>query len=125
PGRTDRTRMRRLPVFALVLGLLLAVACAQITDRANKTRVLFVGNSLTYVGNLPAVFDALSHANNHGSRSDMIVAGGGTLTDRVDDGSVERALANGDYTHVVLQERGGDFMCSFGPASCQNARSAL
>jgi len=55
----------------------------------------------------------------------MIVQGGATLSQRVADGSVARALSGGTYTALVLQERGGDFMCSFGPDSCVQAREAL
>jgi hypothetical protein len=61
--------------------------------RDESAKVLFVGNSLTYVGNLPGVFDALAAANGHASSSDMIAAGGATLTHWVEDGAVSRALA--------------------------------
>jgi len=88
-------------------------------------RVLFVGNSLVYVGNLPAVFSALAAANGHTVHSDMIVQGGATLGERVADGSVARALSSHAYTTVVLQERGGDLMCAFGPDSCARSRAAL
>lgn len=87
--------------------------------------MLFVGNSLTYVGNLPAVYSALATANGHPTESDMIVRGGATLTQRVSDGSVEKALSHRAYGVLVLQERGGDFTCSFGPDSCVESRSAL
>lgn len=89
------------------------------------TSVLFVGNSLTYVGNTPAVFDALAHANGVVVSSDMIVKGGATLTQRVQDNSVARALVGKKYSAVVLQERGGDLMCSFGPDSCTESRRAI
>ena len=87
--------------------------------------VLFVGNSLTYVGNTPAVFNALATANGFTVSSDMLVKGGATLAQRVSDGSVARALASKRYTAVVLQERGGDLMCSFGPSSCVDSRKAI
>jgi hypothetical protein len=88
-------------------------------------RVLFVGNSLVYVGNLPAVFDALASRNGRIVHSDMLVKGGATLSDRLEDGSVERALGSVKYDHVVLQERGGDFLCAFGADSCQRAADSL
>ncbi|MBW8311828.1 MAG: hypothetical protein K0M64_07295 [Rhizobium sp.] len=88
-------------------------------------RVLFVGNSLIYTGNLPAVLETLSARDHHALEADMIATGGATLSDRVADGSVARALATGRYRTVVLQERGGDFLCAFGPGSCVQARAAL
>jgi hypothetical protein len=43
----------------------------------------------------------------------------------VTDGTVARALVKKHYTAVVLQERGGDLMCSFGPDSCKQSRQAI
>ena len=111
----------------LLLGL---IACFMIgscmrSDAPEGLRILFVGNSLTYVGNLPAVLGALSLANDQPTQSDMLVAAGGTLTDRLRDGSVGRAIAKRDYDVVVLQERGGDFACGFGPQVCADARASL
>jgi len=87
--------------------------------------VLFVGNSLTYVGNVPAVLSALAAANGKPFPSDMIASGGATLTQRVSDRSVVRALETNQYTALVLQERGGDLICSFGPDSCLQSRQAI
>ena len=108
--------------------LILTAACSPSNSTRTSTRshsVLFVGNSLTYVGNTPAVFDALAHANGAEISSDMIVKGGATLTQRLNDGSIARALAAKRYTAIVLQERGGDLMCSFGPKSCSDSRNAI
>jgi hypothetical protein len=77
------------------------------------------------VGNLPAVLDTLAASNKKPLQSDMIVKGGATLTERVADGSVERALAAKRYDYVVLQERGGDTICAFGPTSCKDADASL
>lgn len=92
---------------------------------AEPLRVLFVGNSLTYVGNLPAVFDALSAKNGLPTKSDMLVRGGATLTDWVRGGTVLAALEHNTYSVVVLQERGGDFACGFGPKVCEDSRASL
>ena len=110
----------------VTVGLALAIcACSRAERTPEDIRVLFVGNSLTYVGNLPAVFDAVSRANGRNTSSEMIVAPGATLTDRLNDGSVERALSGGNYSFVLLQERGGDFMCGFGPDVCEDSRKSL
>jgi hypothetical protein len=72
------------------------------------------------------VVDALSEANGFATASDMIATGGATLTNHVGTGSVAAALAAQDYSHVVLQERGGDFVCGWGPMeACENARTSL
>ena len=112
---------RLLIAFLLVASL---TVCAPIQQK-QPIAVLFVGNSLTYVGNLPAVFDALAASSGKKVQSDMIVRGGATLTQRVTDKSVERAVAAKHYDFVVLQERGGDSICSFGPTSCTESEASL
>ena len=85
--------MRR---WMLLLSLLVAgmqVPAGAMQPEAAQ-RVLFVGNSLTYVGNLPATFAALANANDQRVHSAMIVQGGATLEQRVADGSVRQALAS-------------------------------
>jgi hypothetical protein len=114
--------MHRLFAFAIAL---LCSCCASAAQEHAPVRVLFVGNSITYVGNLPAVLDALAASQMRPVQSDMIVRGGATLTDRIADRSVERAVSLRHYDYVVLQERGGDLLCSFGPKSCKDAVAAL
>lgn len=109
----------------LLLVLLAAPSCQSINNEDAPERILFVGNSLTYYGNVPALYAALGIANGHPTRSDMIVEGGATLSQRVVDGSVERALSTRKYDALVIQERGGDLLCSFGPESCVESRAAI
>jgi hypothetical protein len=115
--------MRNLVFLALLM--LVRAPCDAAERHADRERVLFVGNSLIYVGNTPAVYSALSTANGHPSSSDMIVRGGATLAQRVADGSVARALATGSYTALVVQERGGDLLCSYGSESCIESEAAI
>ena len=77
---------------------------------STPVRVLFLGNSLTYVGNLPAVFAALCQASGHVCSVEMIVKGGATLHDRVADRTLERAEVAHHFDYLVLQERGGDLI---------------
>ena len=113
--------LRLLVLFVIVL----CASCNSAKAPDDAPHVLFVGNSLTYVGNTPAVFSALSRSGNHPVVSEMIVEGGATLSQRLKDGSVARALAARHYSAVILQERGGDLLCSFGPASCAESGQAI
>ncbi len=110
---------------AIVLAALLA--CLGTASHAGEKplQVLFVGNSLTYVGNLPAVFTAMAADNGHAAHADMLVNGGATLTRWLDSGAVPRALKARHYDYVILQERGNDFACGFGPQVCKDSRRAL
>jgi hypothetical protein len=113
-------------LLILILACALGATSCQVFERQDEAiKVLFVGNSLTYVGNVPAIYSALAAAGGQPESADMIVRGGATLTQRVADGSVARALTERKYTALVLQERGGDLMCSFGPDSCPQSRQAI
>lgn len=103
--------MRRF-IAVLFLGLC-TVAAAQAGQ--GTRRVLFIGNSITYVNDLPNAFASLAP---EGTRLevDMIASGGASLADAVRDPLIAYTLAKGGYTDVILQERGGDAFC---PASCQ------
>lgn len=116
--------MRPSTLIALIV-LLISTPCGFALPQGKPDRVLFVGNSLTYVGNVPAVFSALAAANGHAVSSDMIVEAGATLSERVADGTVARALKEHEYTALVLQERGGDLICPFGPDACARSRQAI
>lgn len=115
---------RRQWLRFLLLPLLLVAGLAK-AAAPGPVQVLFIGNSLTYVGNLPAVLEALASANGHLVHTDMLVKGGATLTQWLDSGAVQRALEARRYDFVVLQERGNDFACGFGPQVCKDSRHAL
>lgn len=117
--------MRLSTTLIALIALLVSTSCGFAPPEGKPDRVLFVGNSLTYVGNVPAVFSALAATNGHALSSDMIVKGGATLSERVADGTVARALKEREYTVLVLQERGGDLLCLFGPDSCARSRQAI
>lgn len=111
---------------ALILAALLACFCTMAHAADEKPlHVLFVGNSLTYVNNLPAVLEALSAGNGKSLQADMLVKGGATLTQWLQSGAVQKALQARHYNYVVRQERGNDFACGFGPQACKDARHAL
>src|SRR5690606_22896177 len=63
--------------------LLLALLASCSTDNSppeKSTRVLFFGNSVTYVGNLPAVLSALCSASGTQCFAGMIAQGGATIS---------------------------------------------
>jgi hypothetical protein len=116
--------MRKFVLLGL-LSLLLCSSCNAKPPLARPDNVLFIGNSLTYVGNLPAVSAALARANGHSVRSYLVVGPGATLSEREEDGSVPRALRQCDCTILILQERGGDLFGSFGPEALTQSNQAV
>lgn len=113
--------------WMLLLAMLFTSAAnaAAADARTEPTRALFVGNSLIYVGNLPATFAAMSEANGHPVHSQMIVRGGATLSQRVADGSVQQALNTQRPAMLVLQEQGGALLCMPNKDACTQSQAAL
>ncbi|MGF6493453.1 hypothetical protein ABIE56_001633 [Luteibacter sp. 621] len=86
---------------------LLVIACA--SHAADHTRrILFVGNSLTYVNNLPSAVASLAPP---GVEVDAFALPGASLVDDEHNARLAGLLANGHYTDVVFQERGGNAVC--------------
>jgi hypothetical protein len=89
--------------------------------------VLFVGNSITYVNNLPAMFAALAQSQGRSVEVRMLVRGGETLTGHLASGLITPQLLS-EFDKVVLQERGGDLLCAqFNQAmidSCDRSHAA-
>ena len=102
-----------LAVFCLVLAFPAAAQAPAPASDARELRVLFVGNSLVYVNNLPATLRALGAAQPTPVRIETatFVAPGGTVAERWEDGVAARALREGRWDAVVLQERGGLLAC--------------
>ena len=61
------------------------------------TRVLFLGNSFTYVNDLPSTFAQLSKANGRPVDVDMVANGGETLA--------QHAASSDDTTRISSQQR--------------------
>lgn len=91
-------------------------------DPARSTAVLFVGNSLTYVNNLPALLRALGDAQGAAISTETWAAPGGTLAERWREGHVAEALRERRFDVVVLQEQGGHLSACM--ASAQEQRKA-
>lgn len=116
--------MRNVACLGLSM-LLVFASCHSARASSGQHRIFFVGNSLTYVGNLPAVFSALARANGHAVSSYMVVSPGGTLSERMADGSVARGLRKCHCSTMILQERGGDLFDLFGHKALAQSRQAI
>lgn len=107
--------------WSVVVATALAVSSA--TAAPVVRRVLFVGNSLTYVNNLPAAFASLAPVGDPVS-VDAFAKPGASLRDDLGDPVLARLLAHGRYTDVVFQERGGNAVCMQSAATCQELVAA-
>ena len=105
----------------LIMLVVLASWSAQAFAGSAAPRILMVGNSLSYVNNLPALFDALARLPPGGlAHAELIAAPGGSIAERWDEGMVARELQSGRWNMLVLQERGGLLACLGKPGAADS-----
>ena len=108
--------------LVLVITLIAAALCDGGSFKSQGSaqalqRVLFIGNSLTYSNNLPAIVEALAAAS--GQKRLVyraVVFGGFSLEDHWNQGDARQAIAQGDWDVVVLQQ---------GPSASTEGRQSL
>jgi hypothetical protein len=112
-----RQLFKALRVASLALLLVASVESNSLQGQARALRVLFVGNSLTYMNDLPAIVEALAEASGAARPScKAITAGGYSLEDHWNRGAAQKAIAQGGWDVVVLQQ---------GPSASTEGRASL
>lgn len=67
-------------------------------------RVLFVGNSYTFVNDLPHTFSELARSGGHRVEVAMLAEGGYSLQNHVESSQIGSTLAASQWDYVILQE---------------------
>jgi hypothetical protein len=88
----------------VVLALALVLCGGSSAARPRALRVLFVGNSLTFTNDLPAVVAGLARSHGRGLEYRTIAFGGYALEDHWAQGDARGALATGNWDVVVMQQ---------------------
>jgi hypothetical protein len=108
--------MQRPIIFSIMLVAM--VSCPAAEDTQPAVRALFIGNSLTYVNNVPAMIEAI--AASAGLKGRVTCRGVAMpdfgLVEHWGQGDALRGIQNGRWTHVVLQQ---------GPSSQADSRKVL
>ena len=94
--------MKKLKVYLSTILLILATSGSFAQD---TTRVLFIGNSLTFVNDLPAMFYSVATAAGKQVIVDQSTAGGYTLQLHYAWANTQTKLASQEWDYVVLQEQ--------------------
>ena len=85
--------------------LILFFACLSLSLAANTTRVLFIGNSYTYVNNLPLLLYNLALANGDTIIYDSSAPGGYTFQQHTSNATTLQKINAQPWDYVVLQEQ--------------------
>jgi hypothetical protein len=111
-----------LPVFSVLSG------CAHSGQYNNSIgRILFVGNSLTYYNDVPAMVGEIYSviSEHHSIETDMLAQGGLSIEQHLSNDVLKSTLAVSDYDVVVLQDFGGWPLCSTDIDSCSSTSDPL
>ena len=82
-----------------------APTCGSGPGAAACTRVLFLGNSYTFVNDLPSIFAQLAHSAGRSVEVGMIADGGETLSQHAASTEDSAKIAAAPWSYVVLQEQ--------------------
>jgi hypothetical protein len=90
--------------LTIVISLLLSCPGRPAASQAADIRVLFIGNSLTSVNNLPALVATLARGAGKRVTCEAVVANDFSLEDHWQQGDAPKAIARGGWSFVVLQQ---------------------
>jgi hypothetical protein len=93
--------------MSLGLGCAAAIAVSPTVDRAGES-ILFIGNSLTASNDLPAQVAEIGTTAGHPLRTSAVTAPGASLLDHGEDERAVRAIRDGRWSGVVLQQGPSD-----------------
>lgn len=88
-----------------VLALVLVLTTAEFAAAGDTLHVLFIGNSHTYVNDLPGLFSGLSESGGKPVRTDASTFGGYSLEDHTNTQATLDKIAQDSWSFVALQEQ--------------------
>src|SRR5512134_2367661 len=99
--------MKRWTILILCALILFTPGCSprSCSQDPECTRVLFIGNSYTFVNDLPGMFAGLAKAGGHRVETEVEADGGWMLSDHVQSGSTRNTIKSSNWNFVVLQEQ--------------------
>ena len=105
PGKKLLAKYSVAAVAVLALAVSLT-SCKKTPEVTTKIRVLFIGNSLTYMNDLPSVLAGLAKSRAIDVEYDMYAPGGYKLSQHASDPQALEKINKGDWDFVILQEQG-------------------
>jgi len=94
-----------IALFVFGLSSFLETNCLDLSGNDFCQHILFVGNSYTYVNDLPGMFVRLSRSGGHAVQADMAAEGGWTLADHVGSAATGEKIRSRQWDFIVLQEQ--------------------
>ncbi|MCF6226563.1 MAG: SGNH/GDSL hydrolase family protein [Xanthomonadales bacterium] len=101
--------------------------CVHSGQYNSSIQILFVGNSLTYYNDVPAMVGEIYSAmgDHHDVETDMLAQGGYSIEQHLSNDILKSTLANSEYDVVILQDFGGWPLCSTTIDACSSTSDPL
>lgn len=96
--------MKKLIAVLIFLSLLVIDAASQNAAKPSELRVLFIGNSLTFTNDLPAIVKAIAEHNKKKFSYKMVAHPNFSLEDHINQGKALKVIKEGKWDFVVLQQ---------------------
>lgn len=96
---------RKLSIYVIILVSMLFLPLSYSLSEPSKIRILFVGNSLTYVNDLPNIIAQLAKSRGFSIEYDSYAPGGYRLSQHASDPALMEKINQGKWDFVVLQEQ--------------------
>jgi hypothetical protein len=106
--KKSNVRFRRFSnsIFSPFVAVVFILSLAHVSlAEGNKTRVLFVGNSLTSANDLPGTVAELAKSRKIRMEYEAITPGGATFANHASNPAVLKKIKEGNWDFVVLQEQ--------------------
>jgi len=127
--------MKRISLALILLFSILNFgSCQNDEGSTGAVSILFVGNSLTYTHNLPALVAARAKLQGVEVETEQLAYPNYALEDHWNDGNLQRMIRAGRYDYVIVQQGpssqadGRAMLMTYGPkieAICKKANSKL
>ena len=101
-------RVKRWLILFLCVLIVCTPGCSptrSCSEDPECTRVLFIGNSYTFVNDLPGTFASLAKAGGHRVETDVEAEGGWMLSDHAQSKATRDKIKASEWDFVVLQEQ--------------------
>jgi len=100
-------RLVGLAGAAVLLAAFFSAARADAAEQplAKNMRILFIGNSFTYANDLPGMLIGMMATKGISLETRSVTPGGCTLKKHWDDGNAVKAIREGGWNYVVIQEQ--------------------
>lgn len=112
------SHIARLYAPCLALSLLLSIGASsaeRIVDTSPAQRILLLGNSILYAGNVPATLSNLARRSGVPLDVSMYAQPGAKVSDIVNDDHAMGLLRSGHFDAVVFHDQGGNSACASEP----------